>query len=151
MADELGRADHEWRIGQEAFMALSVAAAMVFHQAQGRSTAAITAPEEHDDALNIAASALSRLLPIYAMDERTHERIATRVDVLRGRFARGATEFRRSDGTVVAWMSVKRGDLTSALSLIRRVGIPFGFAIEREPDEKAPAPELPPQTSEKSK
>ena len=141
MTDELGRADHEWRIGQESFVALSVAAAMAFHQAQGRSTAAIDSVEQHDDALNIAASALSRLLAIYTVDEGTRERVATKLDVLSGKFARGATEFRRSNGGVVTSMTVRRGDLASALSLIRRVGIPFGLAIEAEPGEEARSPE----------
>jgi hypothetical protein len=67
MADELGRADHEWRISQEAFVALPVAAAMAFHAAQGSSAKAIASPQDHDDALNIAASALSRLLSIYTV------------------------------------------------------------------------------------
>jgi hypothetical protein len=147
--DESGRADHEWRIAQESFVALSVAAAMAFHEAQGRSTAAVGSAEEHDDALNLAASALSRLLTIYVVDELKHERVATKLDVLNGKFLRGATEFRRSNGVVVTAMTVKRGDLGSALSLIRRVGIPFGLAIEREPDEKAPAPEREPHTPEK--
>ena len=149
MTDELGRADHEWRIAQESFVALSVAAAMAFHEAQGRSTAAIDSPEQHDDALNIAASALSRLLTIYTVDEATRQRVATKVDVLNGKFTRGATEFRRRDGAVVSTMTVRRGDLTSALSLIRRVGIPFGLAIDAEPQEKASAPEREARTPEK--
>jgi hypothetical protein len=36
-------------------------------------------------------------------------------------------------------MAVRRGDLASALSLIRRVGIPFGLAIEPEAGDKARA------------
>ena len=140
MADELGRADQEWRITQETHVALAVAAAMAFHEAQGRSTGAIRSRGDHDDALNIAASALSRLLTIYTIDEATRGRVAVKLDVLAGRFVRGATEFRRSNGSIVGSMSVRRGDLTSALSLIKRVGIPFGLAIEDEPGEAAVKP-----------
>ena len=129
MADELGRADHEWQIGQESFVALSVAAAMAFHEAQGRSAKAVQSRQDHDDALNIAASALSRLLSIYAVDEATHLRVALKLDVLGGKFVSGATEFRRNDGATVRSMTVRQGDLTSALSLIRRVGIPFSLAL----------------------
>jgi hypothetical protein len=149
MADEHGRADHEWRIHQESFVALSVAAAMAFHEAQGRSTAAILSRDEHDDALNIAASALSRLVGIYVMDEATRARVVMKLDVVSGRFLRGATEFRRSDGSIVSEMSVRRGELTSALSLIRRVGIPFGLAIDDTPMAAAPA-RAPKTTREKS-
>ena len=147
MADELGRADHEWRIGQETHVALSVAAAMAFHEAQGRSTTAIRSGDDHDDALNMAASALSRLLTIYTFDEGTRARVAVKLDMLNGKFVRGAMEFRRSNGSVVGSMSVRRGDLTSALSLIKRVGIPFGLALEAEPDETAA--KLPAKSPEK--
>jgi len=133
MPDELGRADHEWRVSQEAFVALSVAASLAFYEAQGRSTRAIDSREAHDDALNMAASALSRLLTIFSMDETTRMRVGVKLDVAAGKFIRGATEFRRGDGSIVGAMSVKRADLTSALSLIRRVGIPFGLAIADEP------------------
>ncbi len=147
MADELGRADREWRIGQESFVALSAAAAIVFHEAQGRSTKAIVSPQDHDDALNIAASALSRLLTVYVMDDSARTRSGVKLDLLGGKFARGATEFRRADGSVVTAMMVKRGDLTSALSLIKRVGIPFSLAIG-EPT-LPPTPARQPKTPEK--
>lgn len=136
MSDEFGRADYEWRVGQESFVALSAAAAMAFHEAQDRSTRAVLSPHDHDDALNIAASALSRLLLIYVADEATQRGVATKLDVVSGRFLRGATEFRRHDGSTVTSMTVKRADLTSALSLIKRTGIPFSLAM----GEATPSP-----------
>ncbi len=140
MSDELGRADYEWRISQESFVALSAAAAIVFHQAQGRSARAVASAVDHDDALNIAASAISRLVEIYVVDEAARTRTPTRLDLINGRFVRGATEFRRIDGTTVRSMSVKRTDLTSALSLIKRVGIPFRLALEADETEKPVTP-----------
>jgi hypothetical protein len=140
MAEELGRADHEWRIGQESYLALSAAAALAFHDAQGRSTKAIISRQDHDDALNIAASALSRLLMIYVFDEAARMRVAVKLDVLNGKFASGATEFHRKDGTVLSAMTVRRGELTPALSLIKRVGIPFGLALDGEMRESPAAP-----------
>ncbi len=151
MADEHGRADHEWRIHQEGFVALSVAAAMAFYEAQGRSSSATASREDHDDALNIAASALSRLVGIYVMDEATRARIAIKLDVVSGKFLRGATEFRHSDGSIVTDMSIRRGDLTSALSLIRRVGIPFGLALADEPSEPVSQPVKAPKTTPEKK
>ncbi|HET7197925.1 MAG TPA: hypothetical protein VFI86_04605, partial [Burkholderiales bacterium] len=140
MADELGRADYEWRIGQEGFLALPVAAAIAFHQAQGRSARAVASVADHDDALNIAASALSRLIDIYVVDDVARTRTPARFDLLQGKFARGATEFRRNDGSTVRSMSVKRTDLTSALSLVRRVGIPFSLALAGD-EQRAPQPQ----------
>lgn len=148
MPEELGRADQEWRISQEGFVSLPAAAAIVFHQAQGRSARAVASASDHDDALNIAASAISRLVDIYMTDEATHARTPTRLDLLTGKFVRGATEFRRNDGSSVHAMSVKRTDLTSALSLIRRVGIPFGLALEADEKAEKPAPE--PSATEKN-
>ena len=142
MADELGRADHEWRIGQESFVALPVAAALAFHQAQGRSSKAIGSREDHDDALNIAASALSRLVTIHVMDQATSARIPLKLDVGKGKFMRGATEFHGSDGVVLVGMTVRRADLASALSLIGRVGIPFALAVG-EAQAPAAQPEAP--------
>lgn len=148
MADELGRADHEWRIGQESFLSLSAAAALAFHQAQGGSSKAVVSREDFDDALNIAASALSRLVPIYVVDEAARTRVEVKLEVTSGRFMHGATEFHRRDGSLVIAMTVRRGDLVSALSLIKRVGIPFGLALGSETESPA-APRAPakPRTS----
>ncbi len=149
MPDELGRADHEWRISQESFVPLPAAAAIVFHQAQGRSARAVASAADHDDALNIAASAISRLVHIYVVDETARTRTAARLDLINGRFVRGATEFRRTDGTTVRSMSVKRTDLTSALSLIKRVGIPFRLALEADETERKIPSRAPRETEKK--
>lgn len=149
MRDELGRADHEWRISQESFVPLAAAAAIVFHQAQGRSARAVASAADHDDALNIAASALSRLVEIYVVDEAARTRTPTRMSLVSGRFVRGATEFRRNDGTSLRTMSVKRTDLTSALSLIKRVGIPFGLALEADEAEGKMPSRAPRETEKK--
>lgn len=141
MSDEFGRADYEWRVGQESFVALSAAAAMAFHEAQDRSTRAILSPHDHDDALNIAASALSRLVAIYVVDEATRTCAVVKLDVVNGKFVRGGTEFRRHDGSTVSSMTVKRADLTSALSLIKRTGIPFSLAMGEATRSPTPAGE----------
>lgn len=83
------------------------------------------------------------------VDEAARTRMPTRLDLIHGRFARGATEFRRSDGTAVRAMSIKRTDLTSALSLIKRVGIPFGLALEADEAGRT-TPSRAPRESEKN-
>jgi hypothetical protein len=120
-------------------MPLSVAAAIAFHTAQ-RGTKAIRSPLDYMEALNIAAAALSRLIPIYAMDKALRTRVT--FDVLHGEFSVGATEFHRHDGSIVTALSVVRGDLASALSFMREVGPTLAFALGRERSrEAAPARE----------
>ena len=127
------------------FIALAVAAATAFHQVHG-NTRAIVSREDYDDALNIAASALSRLIPIFHVGHR-QERTEITVHLTTQRFDRGATRLRASDGSEIADLCVRRSDLMSALSLIKRTGLPFSFAtVPAEPkpmvdDAKAPSEE----------
>lgn len=119
---------------------------MAFREAQGASARSLASFPDREDALNIAASALSRLLPVYVIDEATHAPVATKVDVANGRFLHGAREFRRSNGALVTSMSVKRDELAAALPLIRRVGIPFDLAIGdgiSPPPSRKPGPGKP--------
>jgi hypothetical protein len=81
--------------------------------------------EELADALNIAASALSRLVTIYSFDGAGHAPIV--LDLTQGRFVDGATAFRLNDArsSTLTSLLVKRSDLGSALLHIRRAGLPF--------------------------
>jgi hypothetical protein len=110
------------------YLPLCVAAAITFHQVHG-STKAIVSRSDYDDALNIAAAALSRLIPIYALREPREGRVVLAVDLTQARFARGATELRSSHETV-GELSVRRNELVSALSFIKRMGRPFAFAVK---------------------
>ncbi len=116
----------DWRIWQQQFMPLSVAAAIAFRQAQ-RGASAIHSASDYIEALDAAAGALSWLIPIYRMDDAMRTRVAIAVDLRHGKFARGASEYRRSDDPVFAPLSVVRGDLTSALSFMRQVGPALAF------------------------
>ena len=116
------------RITQQQFMPLSVAAAIAFQHAQ-RGTKAIASPSDYIEALDMAANALARLIPIYTMDEGLHARVTVDVEQLPGEFARGATEYVCRDGSRFTGLSVVRGDLTSALSFMRRVGPTLAFAL----------------------
>lgn len=111
---------------------LAVAAAMTFHQAH-RSTRAIVTRADYDDALNMAAAALSRLIPVYVLRDPKEGRKPLAFDLGTQRFSRGATELHGKDGSVVGDLTVRRTDLVPALSLIRRAGIPFAFAPAQEP------------------
>jgi hypothetical protein len=115
----LQRVDHN-------YLPLHVAAAVTFHQAYGSKNVVISR-SDYDDALNIAAAALSRLMHVYTLREPPEGRVALAVDLTNSYFARGATELRNSHDTI-GELSVARDELVSALSLIRRTGLPFAFA-----------------------
>lgn len=116
--------------GGDTYMPLAVAAAITFHQVH-HSTKAIVTRQDYDDALSIAAAALSRLIPIYSLRDPRLGRVAIKVDLTKAQFARGATQLRSADGTDTE-LSVARRDLVAALSLIKRTGLPFSFALRKD-------------------
>jgi hypothetical protein len=109
-----------------AYFPLALAAAIAFHEAH-RSATTCVSRRDYDGALDIAAAALSRLLPVYTLRDPPGERATLVVDLTRARFARGATEL-CGQGEAVGELSVARSDLVCALSLIKRIGLPFSFA-----------------------
>ena len=115
-------AEDAWRSGQAPYVPLSVAAAVTFHQVQ-RSTKAIVTRDDYEDALNIASSTLSRLIPVFTLRNPREGRVAITIDPAHQRFARGATELQHSDGTSIGNLWVKTSEFHSALSLIKRSGI----------------------------
>ena len=108
------------------YLPLSVAAAIAFHQAHG-NTKAIVTRKDYDDALNIAAAALSRLIAVYVVRDPRVGRTPLAVDLTQAQFGRGATELRSAHETI-GGLWVARSEFLSALSLIKRVGLPFSFA-----------------------
>ena len=114
---------------QEAHVPLPVAAAITFHQVYG-STKAIISRDDYNDALNISAVALSRLITLYRLADPRESPTPVAADLTKQHFARGATELRCNDGQPpVRDLSVKRSDMLSAISLIKRTGLPFSFAL----------------------
>jgi hypothetical protein len=130
---ELDRARTEALFGTlaDVYIPLSVAAALVFHQAHG-NTRAIVTQRDYDDALNMAAAALSRLIPIFTLRDPKAGRVALQIDLLVQRFARGATQV-RGGGETIGELTVRRGELLSAISLVKRAGLPFRLALPGDP------------------
>ena len=108
------RAEDFWRGRADDFIPLPVAAAIAFHQADGSSKATVTV-DDYERALNLAACALSRLIAVHAGGT------AIDIDLSRQRFAHGATELRGTGG-VIESLSVRRTELVSALSFLKRTG-----------------------------
>jgi hypothetical protein len=123
----------------ESHVPLSLAAAMTFHQVHG-NTKAIVGRDDYDDALNIAAVALSRLVTLFCLVDAREGRTPVVADLTKQHFARGATELRCHDGQPpVRDLSVERSDMLSAISLVKRIGLPFSFAIAAAPEAGTPA------------
>ena len=102
---------------------LAVAAASAIHVVS-RNTHEIISRREYDAALDIAAAAIARLIPVYASAVPSPEE-ALSIDIARERFANGATELRCGDGRKIAPLFIRRSDMLSALSLIKRTGLLF--------------------------
>ena len=130
------RCEDLWRDQGTEYLSLSVAAAIAFHQAHS-NTNAIVSFDDYNDALNIAASALSRLIRIHSGEGRHQADAALKIDLTRERFSRGATVLVASNGTSVDKLRVRRTEFRSALALIRQTGLPFSFAFGSTPQRSA--------------
>ena len=109
------------------YVALGLAAACTFHQVH-RGRRDELAQWEYDDALHLAAVALANLVPVYTLDDPSQGRVAIAMDLAGQRFANGATELHCQDGRRIARLSIKRSDMLSAISLVKRRGFEFGLA-----------------------
>ncbi|HET7197097.1 MAG TPA: hypothetical protein VFI86_00400 [Burkholderiales bacterium] len=123
------RTGNLWRSITERNVPMAIAAAMVFHTAHERTRAMVSAGD-YDDALSLAASALSRLVPVYTVGAITGKTVEIQVNLLAYRFAQRATQLRARQGEgVIEPLFVQRGDVHFALSVIKRAGLPFSFAL----------------------
>ncbi len=107
-----------------AHVELAIAAAAAFHLAHRKDRQRISR-HEYADALNIAATAISRLITVYSSENTRREQVPVSVDITRARFANGAKELRSLEGWSVTRLSIRRTDLPSALPLIGRAGLQF--------------------------
>jgi hypothetical protein len=114
--------EQSWRRVQDDYVRMAVAAARIFHQVRG-SAKVFLSRDDYDDALNIAASALSRLMPIYRLGVDGLRVELAPIDLRTERFARGATQIRCRDRGLIENLSVQRSHTDSAIPLILRAGL----------------------------
>jgi len=115
-----------WRTSDDAHVPLRLAAALAFHEAHGAAEALMSG-EDYHNALDLTAAALSRLLMIYTISERTGLPLPARLGMTGGRFRDGATLYQHTDGGAVTSLSVLREDLPAAIRVIKTAGMPFHF------------------------
>jgi hypothetical protein len=82
---------------------------------------------DYDRALDIMAAAISRLVPIYSLQDPRDGYVVLPVDLTLDRFSHGATEVRSAGGRTASQLSVRRSDMLSASSLILRTGLTLGL------------------------
>lgn len=122
--EEIRRA---WLAAEGPHVPLPLAAAWAFHEAHDALPAAMPRLE-YEDALDLIAAALSRLVALYTIDERTQEPVPARFNLATGRFRGGATVYERKyGGRTMSSLVVQREQLPAALQVIKATGIPFHF------------------------
>ena len=123
------RIEKLWHSIMEQHVPMAVAAATVFHQVHG-TTKAIVSRGDYDDALNIAASALSRFVPVYEIGAGTQRHVEVPVNLVIHRFARGARQLRSTDRQTYGPLFVRRSDMLSAITQLKKAGLVFSFALD---------------------
>ena len=118
---ERARIEEELQHAPDGRVPLPVAAAGAMHLVC-RNTHDIIARSDYDNALNLAAVAISRLVPVFAVADPSRIEEVRSIDITWERFANGATELRCKDGRKLTRLFVRRSDMLSAMSLIRRTG-----------------------------
>jgi CRP-like cAMP-binding protein len=124
LRSEFSRAKDLWRGSLDGHVALDVAAAITYHAVQ-RSTKAISTAKDYSDALDIVASALAQVIPIYALESPREGRKRVAIDLARQSFAYGATVLVGKDATAVRDLTVMRSELWCAISRFRASGLPL--------------------------
>jgi hypothetical protein len=105
------------------FLPLPAAAALTFHRTCRIGEVRLSSME-YNGALDIAAAALSRLVPIFTLDGEDMP-VAVAVNLAQQRFRGGAREVLRADGTVLSPLGMVRGDLPRALETIGRLRVEY--------------------------
>jgi len=107
------------------YVGLPTACAVVYSHVSGQVPDA-RQPAAMQAILNDVARALSSLVPIYVHDRQSGPAtpLAT-AELLEGRFARGAHVFVTQSGVELRGLAVQRGDLWSAIAILKSTGICF--------------------------
>jgi hypothetical protein len=106
-------------------LALSTAAAVVYHQVMGAAAAAGSA-DDVLDVLDRVAGAIANVATIYTSDRPsgTPRQLAP-IELIHCRFERGATALKTSFGLEYHNLSIRRDDMRTAIAILRGARISF--------------------------
>jgi len=122
LAEQREQVLESWDREREDFVPLGIAAAITLHVCLA-DAAIDVASDSYRNALNVAAAALSRLIPIYLEVDCPQSRELIDVDIAKHRFQNGATELHSRDGETMAPLRVNRHDVLAAIPKCRQAGL----------------------------
>ena len=104
-------------------LALSTAAAVVYHQITGTTAASVA---DVDEILNLVAHAIANVAPIYTADRASGgPRQLAPIELIHCRFERGATVLKTSFGLEYGQLSMRRSDMRAAIAILKGAGLHF--------------------------
>lgn len=107
-------------------IALSTAAAVVYHQVMG-TTAEIAYADDIVEILDRVAGAIANVAPIYTADRPSGSpRQLAPIELIHCRFANGATLLRTSFGIEYRDLSIRRDDMRAAIAILKGARVDFG-------------------------
>ena len=115
-----------WRSADGSLVPLPLAAAHVFHEIHEPRQPVVPRPE-YEDALNLVAAALSRIVEIYRAGGHAEYGVTVVLQLGAGRFRNAATRYEKHDGEVVELLAVRRQHVVDALPQLKAAAIPFRF------------------------
>ncbi len=121
----LEQARQAWQAG-EPYVPLALAAALALHEAAVQQRMPLP---DSPEALDLAAAALSRVVTICALHPRTRHVVPLEIDLASGRFADGATLYKRRYGAAVEALVVRRDEVDGAMDLVREAGLSLFLPI----------------------
>jgi hypothetical protein len=114
----------------EQHIGLSTASGITYDQLADRKRGFYDV-EHFNEVLNMAALALIRIAPVYLIDPSTGaRRRLSDAELLDAQVTRGATVLVLADGRMVKDLSLLRGDLTAAITILKGTGLK-GFSSTR--------------------
>ena len=116
-----------WHADDKPHVPLALAVAKTFHDLelpfQGK-----VARLEYEDAMNLVAAALSRVVPIYTHAPDSETLVHAGASLANGRFRSGGSIFEARSGEALAPLVVRRDHLPAAVEAVKAVQLPFHFA-----------------------
>ena len=106
------------------YVGLPTACSVIYAKIMGKPPA--TEPAEMQEVLNAVARAVSNVVPVYSRGADGSLPVPlTAIDLINGKFERGAHAFALKDGRQLTGLSLQRPDMHTAISVLQSAHITF--------------------------